>query len=145
MITIPPHARNGAAVRRRSARTHGCRFDAIDEAPYPKSRRIVRVGATRACYHLVILDPHYPACPLLKGHKLDRRSAAHPASSSRRKQPATCTWTRPWGVRISLQSVPDDVAAARCSWPAREENRGYAVSSSASLAAEHPCSHVLES
>jgi DNA helicase II / ATP-dependent DNA helicase PcrA len=41
-----------------------------DEAPYEKSRRIVRVGASRARDCLVVLDPHFPACPLLKGHKL---------------------------------------------------------------------------
>jgi len=41
-----------------------------DGAPYPKSRKIVRVGASRARDHLVILDPLWPDCPLLAGHKL---------------------------------------------------------------------------
>lgn len=41
-----------------------------DEVPYEKSRRIVRVGASRARDCLVVLDPHFPVCPLLKGHKL---------------------------------------------------------------------------
>lgn len=41
-----------------------------DEPPYPKSRRLVRVAATRARDHLIILNPNWPACPLLKGHLL---------------------------------------------------------------------------
>jgi DNA helicase II / ATP-dependent DNA helicase PcrA len=41
-----------------------------DQAPYERSRRIVRVGASRARHCLVVLDPHFPACPLLRGHKL---------------------------------------------------------------------------
>ena len=41
-----------------------------DDAPYPKSRRIVRVGASRARDHLVLLDPFWPDCPLLLGYKL---------------------------------------------------------------------------
>jgi DNA helicase-2/ATP-dependent DNA helicase PcrA len=41
-----------------------------DSAPYPKSRRVLRVGITRAKVHALILDPQWPPCPLLKGHKL---------------------------------------------------------------------------
>ena len=41
-----------------------------DDAPCPKSCRIVRVGASRARDHLVLLDPFWPDCPLLLGHKL---------------------------------------------------------------------------
>lgn len=41
-----------------------------DDQPYTKSRKIVRVGASRARDHLVVLDPLWPDCPLLKGHKL---------------------------------------------------------------------------
>ncbi|MCO5399750.1 UvrD-helicase domain-containing protein [Ralstonia soli] len=41
-----------------------------DEAPYPKSRRLVRVGVTRARRQLLILNPVWPACPLLRGHQL---------------------------------------------------------------------------
>ena len=41
-----------------------------DPAPYPKSRRVLRVGITRAKVHTLILDPLWPQCPLLKGHKL---------------------------------------------------------------------------
>ncbi|WP_229413416.1 UvrD-helicase domain-containing protein [Massilia violaceinigra] len=41
-----------------------------DAAPYIKSRRVLRVGITRARAHMVLLDPMWPDCPLLKGHKL---------------------------------------------------------------------------
>ena len=41
-----------------------------DAAPYPKSRRVLRVGITRAKVHMLILDPQWPACPILLGHKL---------------------------------------------------------------------------
>lgn len=41
-----------------------------DVAPYPKSRRLIRVAATRARQHLLILNPIWPACPVLRGHQL---------------------------------------------------------------------------
>jgi DNA helicase-2/ATP-dependent DNA helicase PcrA len=41
-----------------------------DIDPYPKSRKILRVGITRARAHTLIVDPLWPACPLLNGHKL---------------------------------------------------------------------------
>lgn len=41
-----------------------------DVNPYPKSRRLVRVGATRARRRLLILNPAWPACPVLRGHQL---------------------------------------------------------------------------
>lgn len=41
-----------------------------DEAPYSKSRRLVRVGATRARRRLLVLNPVWPACPVLRGHQL---------------------------------------------------------------------------
>lgn len=41
-----------------------------DVAPFPKSRRILRVGITRAKVHTLILDPHWPVCPILAGHRL---------------------------------------------------------------------------
>lgn len=41
-----------------------------DDAPYPKSRRILRVGITRARAHTLIVNPMWPACPLLNGHRL---------------------------------------------------------------------------
>lgn len=42
-----------------------------DSAPYSKSRKIVRVGASRAREYLLILDPVWPECPLLEGHEFD--------------------------------------------------------------------------
>lgn len=41
-----------------------------DKPPYERSRKILRVGASRARKRLLILDPSWPACPLLKGHAL---------------------------------------------------------------------------
>lgn len=41
-----------------------------DDPPYPKSRRLLRVGITRARTHLLILNPLWPICPLLKGQRL---------------------------------------------------------------------------
>lgn len=41
-----------------------------DKPPYERSRKILRVGATRARKRLLILDPTWPSCPLLKGHAL---------------------------------------------------------------------------
>lgn len=59
----------------REARRTGAGVDSSfiwrgDEPPYPKSRRVLRVGITRARFHTLILDPLWPTCPLLKGHKL---------------------------------------------------------------------------
>lgn len=36
-----------------------------DPSPHPKSRRILRVGITRAKHHVLFLSPAYPTCPLL--------------------------------------------------------------------------------
>lgn len=41
-----------------------------DEAPFSKSRRLLRVGVTRARHQLLILSPAWPDCPLLAGHRL---------------------------------------------------------------------------
>jgi DNA helicase II / ATP-dependent DNA helicase PcrA len=41
-----------------------------DAAPHPKSRRVLRVGITRARIHTLMLDPQWPPCPLLQGHAL---------------------------------------------------------------------------
>jgi DNA helicase-2/ATP-dependent DNA helicase PcrA len=43
-----------------------------DAPPYSKSRRVLRVAITRAKVHTLLLDPLWPNCPLLKGHKLTR-------------------------------------------------------------------------
>lgn len=41
-----------------------------DTAPFPKSRRVLRVGITRARFHALLLDPLWPDCPILYGHRL---------------------------------------------------------------------------
>lgn len=41
-----------------------------DKPPYPKSRRVLRVGITRAKMHALIVDPLWPTCPILMNHKL---------------------------------------------------------------------------
>jgi len=41
-----------------------------DNPPYARSRKIFRVAVTRARKHVLILDPAFPACPLLRGHNL---------------------------------------------------------------------------
>ncbi len=40
-----------------------------DTPPYQRSRKILRVGITRARKQVVILDPVFPNCPLLSGHR----------------------------------------------------------------------------
>jgi DNA helicase-2/ATP-dependent DNA helicase PcrA len=41
-----------------------------DSHPHGRSRRILRVGITRAKAHTLLLQPAYPQCPLLRGHNL---------------------------------------------------------------------------
>lgn len=41
-----------------------------DPPPYSRSRKILRVAITRAKSHVLILDPHYPKCPILSPHTL---------------------------------------------------------------------------
>lgn len=41
-----------------------------DAHPHARSRKILRVAVTRAKSHMLILDPAFPACPLLTGHNL---------------------------------------------------------------------------
>lgn len=59
----------------REARRTGAGVDSSfvwrgDDRPFPKSRRVLRVGITRARSHVVMLDPMWPTCPLLDGHAL---------------------------------------------------------------------------
>lgn len=59
----------------REARRTGASVDSSfvwrgDEVPFPKSRRILRVGITRARAHVLMLDPMWPPCPLLDKHVL---------------------------------------------------------------------------
>lgn len=41
-----------------------------DEPPYWRSRKILRVGVTRAKVHTLILEHVFPACPIMEGHNL---------------------------------------------------------------------------
>jgi DNA helicase-2/ATP-dependent DNA helicase PcrA len=41
-----------------------------DEPPYWRSRKILRVGVTRAKIHTLILEHVFPACPIMAGHDL---------------------------------------------------------------------------
>lgn len=59
-------------LRRPNATDKGWRSSFVwreDKPPYQRSRKILRVGITRARKHVVILDPPYPICPLLLGHR----------------------------------------------------------------------------
>jgi DNA helicase-2/ATP-dependent DNA helicase PcrA len=41
-----------------------------DEPPHWRSRKILRVGVTRARVHTLILEHVFPACPIMAGHNL---------------------------------------------------------------------------
>ncbi len=41
-----------------------------DTAPFHRSRKILRVGITRAKVHTLIVDPMFPKCPIVGAHKL---------------------------------------------------------------------------
>ena len=41
-----------------------------DAPPYRRSRKILRVGVTRAKVHTLILEHFFPACPIMAGHNL---------------------------------------------------------------------------
>jgi DNA helicase II / ATP-dependent DNA helicase PcrA len=41
-----------------------------DAPPYRRSRKILRVAATRARVHTLILQHAFPVCPILAGHRL---------------------------------------------------------------------------
>lgn len=41
-----------------------------DPSPFNKSRKICMVAVTRARMHTLILEPAFPSCPLLAGHRL---------------------------------------------------------------------------
>jgi len=41
-----------------------------DDHPHVRSRKILRVAITRAKVHLLILEPPFPGCPILEGHRL---------------------------------------------------------------------------
>lgn len=41
-----------------------------DAAPYDRSRKILRVGITRARLYVLMLEPIFPPCPIMSEHKL---------------------------------------------------------------------------
>jgi len=41
-----------------------------DTSPFTRSRKILRVAITRSRVHTLILEPAFPVCPILEGHKL---------------------------------------------------------------------------
>jgi len=41
-----------------------------DKPPFFKSRKILRVGITRARHHVIVINPMWPPCPVTKGLKL---------------------------------------------------------------------------
>jgi DNA helicase II / ATP-dependent DNA helicase PcrA len=41
-----------------------------DTPPYRRSRKILRVGVTRAKVHTLLLEHFFPACPIMAGHNL---------------------------------------------------------------------------
>ncbi len=51
--------------------SHNCPLVFCKEAaPYPRSRKLVRVGITRAKHHVLMLTPAFAGSPLLDGHSL---------------------------------------------------------------------------
>ncbi|MNT75485.1 hypothetical protein D3C72_2143830 [compost metagenome] len=41
-----------------------------DAAPYDRSRKILRVGVTRARRYVLMLEPTFPACPIMSDFRL---------------------------------------------------------------------------
>lgn len=41
-----------------------------DVAPYDRSRKILRVGITRARCYVLMLEPIFPRCPIMSDHRL---------------------------------------------------------------------------
>jgi len=41
-----------------------------DPPPYHRSRKILRVAITRSKHHVLVLEPPYPACPIMGEHQL---------------------------------------------------------------------------
>lgn len=61
---------DGVIILREGRRTKGGWNSSFvwrdDQPPFSRSRRILRVGITRAIHHVLILDPAFPACPILR-------------------------------------------------------------------------------
>ncbi|HHH9240417.1 TPA: 3'-5' exonuclease, partial [Pseudomonas aeruginosa] len=64
VILVRESIRLGANVFRSSLVWRG------DEAPYDRSRKILRVGITRARRYVLMLEPTFPACPIMSEHRL---------------------------------------------------------------------------
>ncbi|BGD84800.1 TPA: ATP-binding domain-containing protein [Pseudomonas aeruginosa] len=64
VILVRESIRQGAREFRSSLVWRG------DEAPNDRSRKILRVGITRARRYVLMLEPIFPACPILSEHRL---------------------------------------------------------------------------
>lgn len=64
VILVRESVRQGAKDFRSSLVWRG------DAAPYDRSRKILRVGVTRARCHVVMLEPLFPRCPIMSEHRL---------------------------------------------------------------------------
>lgn len=64
VILVRENIRQGAREFRSSLVWRG------DEAPYDRSRKILRVGITRARRYVLMLEPTFPSCPIMSEHKL---------------------------------------------------------------------------
>ncbi|RUE47690.1 ATP-dependent helicase [Pseudomonas aeruginosa] len=64
VILVRESIRQGAREFRSSLVWRG------DEAPYNRSRKILRVGITRARRYVLMLEPIFPACPIMSEYRL---------------------------------------------------------------------------
>lgn len=64
VILVRESIRQGAREFRSSLVWRG------DEAPYDRSRKILRVGITRARRYVLMLEPTFPICPIMSEHRL---------------------------------------------------------------------------
>lgn len=64
VILVRESIRQGAREFRSSLVWRG------DDAPYDRSRKILRVGITRARRYVLMLEPTFPACPIMSEHRL---------------------------------------------------------------------------
>ncbi|HGW5537227.1 TPA: UvrD-helicase domain-containing protein [Pseudomonas aeruginosa] len=64
VILVRESIRQGAREFRSSLVWRG------DEAPYDRSRKILRVGITRARRYVLMLEPTFPACPIMSEYRL---------------------------------------------------------------------------
>lgn len=50
--------------------SHSCPLIGREQSPYSRSRKLLRVGITRAKHHVLLLTDLFTQCPLLDGHNL---------------------------------------------------------------------------